>query len=81
MRVLTHIGRSPMKPAAASGSFRSARCDFMNGVARSYCAGLSLAALARLGVAVAASPQSRVSALDQQSIANEWSIISWRTCR
>ena len=36
---------------------------FMNGVARSYVAGLALAALARLGGAVAQSPRETAGAL------------------
>ena len=48
MRVLTHIGRSPMQQAAASGSSVKMLL-FMKTVVRCVDAGLSLAALARLG--------------------------------
>jgi hypothetical protein len=51
MRVLTHAWGNHTQPAAASGS--SLRpIHYMNTVARSFDAGLSLAALARLGGAV-----------------------------
>ena len=53
--VLMPIERSSMKLAEAAGScWSEMMISFMNGVARSYCAGLSLAALAR--VARAACP-------------------------